>query len=71
VTRSLLDAIVGKELKWCGDVQRMRESRLPKQVMTLYSIERKKEEKRQTKTSRIDGIYGMTEEKELTEEGWR
>jgi hypothetical protein len=33
VTRSLLDDINTKELKWYGHVQRMEEGRLPKQVM--------------------------------------
>jgi len=30
VTRSLLDDIKTKQLKWCGHVQRMEEGRLPK-----------------------------------------
>jgi hypothetical protein len=33
VTRSLLDDINTKQLKWDGHVQRMEEGRLPKQVM--------------------------------------
>jgi len=30
ITRSLLDDIKTKQLKWCGHVQRMEEGRLPK-----------------------------------------
>ena len=33
VTRSLLDDINAKQLKWYGHVQRMEEGRLPKQAM--------------------------------------
>ena len=33
VTRSLLDDIKTKQLKWYGHVQRMEEGRLPKKVM--------------------------------------
>jgi hypothetical protein len=33
VTRSILDDINTKQLKWYGHVQRMEEGRLPKQVM--------------------------------------
>jgi len=33
VTRSVLDDIKTKQLKWYGHVQRMEEERLPKKVM--------------------------------------
>jgi hypothetical protein len=33
VTRSILDDINTKQLKWYGHIQRMEEGRLPKQVM--------------------------------------
>jgi len=33
VTRSILEDIKTKQLRWCGRVQRMEEGRLPKEVM--------------------------------------
>ena len=47
VTKSLLDNIVVKQLKWYGHIQRMAEDSLPKQIMTciLYEEREKADQK--------------------------
>jgi len=45
VTRSLLDDIKKKQLKWYGHVQRMEEGRLPKNVMKWSPTRKKKTRK--------------------------
>jgi hypothetical protein len=54
VTRSLLDDINTKQLKWYGHVQRMEEGRLPKQVMKWSSQGRRK--RGRPKLTWVEGI---------------
>jgi hypothetical protein len=68
VTRSLLDDINTKQLKWYGHVQRMEEGRLPKQVMKCNPPGRRKRG-RPTLTW-MEGIRGLMGEKGLVEEDW-
>jgi len=68
VTRSLLEDIKTKQLKWCGHVQRIDEGRLPKKVMKWSPPGRRK--RGRTKLTRAEGIRGLMEEKELMEEDW-
>jgi hypothetical protein len=59
VTRSLLDNIKTKQLKWCGHVQRMEEGRLPKEVMKLRPLGRRK--RGRPKRTWAEGIRGLLE----------
>ena len=45
VTRSLLDDIKTKQLKWYGHVQRMEEGRLPKKSYEMEPTRKKKTRK--------------------------
>jgi hypothetical protein len=57
VTRSLLDDINTKQLKWYGNVQRMEEGRLPKQPMNWNPPGRRK--RGRPKLSWAEGIRGL------------
>ena len=61
VTRSLLDNIKTKQLKWCGHVQRMEEGRLPKEVMKWRPLGRRK--RGRPKRTWAEGIRGLLEGK--------
>jgi hypothetical protein len=65
VTRSLLEDIKTKQLKWCGHIQRMEEWRLPKIVMKWSPPGRKG---RRPKATWAEGIRGLLGEKRLIEE---
>ena len=68
VTRSLLEDIKTKQLKWYGHVQRMEEGRLPKIVMKCSPPGRKK--RGRPKLTWAEDIIGLMEEKGLMEEDW-
>ena len=68
VTRSLLDDINTKQLKWYEHVQRMEEGRLPKQAMKWNPPGRRK--RGRPKLSWAEGIRGLMGEKGLVEEEW-
>jgi hypothetical protein len=68
VTRSILDDINTKQLKWYGHVQRMEEERLPKQVMKWSPPRRRK--RGRPKLTWVEGIRGLMGEKGLVEEDW-
>jgi hypothetical protein len=68
VTRSLLDYIKPKQLRWYGHVQRMEEGRLPKEVMKWHPTGRRKLGR--PKLSWAEGIRGLMGEKGLMEEDW-
>jgi len=68
VTRSLLDDIKTKELKWYGHVQRMEEGRLQKEVMKWSPLGRRK--RGRPKATWTEGISGLLGEKGLMEEDW-
>jgi hypothetical protein len=68
VTRSLLEDINTKQLKWYGHVQRMEEGRLPKQVMKWNPPGRRKRSR--PKLTWVEGIRGLMGEKGLVEEDW-
>ena len=68
VTRSLLEDIKTKQLKWYGHFQRMEEGRLPKKVMKWSPLGRRK--RGRPKLSWAEGIRGLVEEKGLMEEDW-
>ena len=57
VTRSLLDDIKTKQLKWYGHVQRMEEGRLPKKVMKWSPPERRK--RGRPNATWAEGIRGL------------
>ena len=56
-TRSLLEDIKTKQLKWYGHVQRMEEGRLPKKVMKLSPTGRRK--RGRPKLTWTEGIRGL------------
>jgi len=62
VTRSLLDDIKTKHLKWCGHVQRMEEGRLPKKVMKWSPPGRR--ERGRPKATWAEGIRGLLGERD-------
>ena len=66
VTRSLLEDIKTKHLKWYGHVQRMEEGRLPKKVMKWSPPGRRK--RGRPKLTWAEGIRGLMGEKGLMEE---
>jgi hypothetical protein len=68
VTRSLLDDINTKQLKWCGHVQRMEEGRIPKQVMKWSPPGRRK--RGRPKLPWVEGIRELMGEKGRVEEDW-
>jgi hypothetical protein len=68
VERSLLDDIKTKQLQWYGQVQRMEEGRLPKEVMKWRPPGRRK--RGRPKLTWEEGIRGLMEERELMEEDW-
>ena len=68
VTRSLLDDIKTKQLKWYGHVQRMEEGRFPKEVMKWRPPGRRKQGR--PKLTSAEGIRGLMGEKGLLEEDW-
>jgi hypothetical protein len=68
VTRSLLNDIKTKQLRWYGYVQRMEEGRLPKEVMKWHPSGRRKRDR--PKLSWAEGIRGLMGEKGLMEEDW-
>jgi len=56
-TRSLLDDIKTKQLKWYGHVQRMEEGRLPKKVVKWSPPGRRKQGR--PKATWVEGIRGV------------
>ena len=68
VTRSVLDDIKTKQLKWYGHVQRMEEERLPKKVMKWSPPGRRKWGR--PKATWAEGITGLLGEKGLIRENW-
>jgi len=68
VTRSLLEDIKTKQLQWYGHVQRMKERRLPKEVMKWRSPGRRK--RGRPKLTWAEGIRGLMGEKGLVDEDW-
>ena len=68
VTRSLLDDIKTKQLRWYGHVQRMEEERLPKEVMKWRPPGRRKRSR--PKLTWAEEIRGLMGEKGLIEEDW-
>ena len=67
VTRSLLEDIKTKQLKWYGHIQRMEEGRLPERVMKWSSPGRKRG---RPKLTWAEQIRGLMKEKGLMEEDW-
>jgi hypothetical protein len=59
VERSLLEDIKNKQLQWYGDVQRMEEGRLPKEVMKWRPTGRRK--RGRPKLTWAEGIRGRWE----------
>jgi hypothetical protein len=57
VTRSLLEDIKTKQLKWYGHVQRMEEGRLPKKVMKCSTQGRRK--RGRPKATWAEGVTGL------------
>ena len=57
VTRSLVDDIKTKQLQWYGNVQRMEEERLPKEVMKWRPPGRRK--RGRPKLTWAEGIRGL------------
>ena len=68
ITRSVLEDIKTKQLKWYGHVQRMEEGRLPKKVMKWSPPRRRK--RGRPKLTWAEEIRGLMEEKGLMEEDW-
>jgi hypothetical protein len=68
VTRSILDDINTKQLKWYGHVQSMEEEKLPKQVIKLNPPGRWKQGR--PKLTWLEGIRGLMGEKGIVEEDW-
>jgi len=68
VTRSLLDDIKTKQLKWYGHVQIMEEGKLSKKVMKWSPPGRRK--RGRLKATWAEGIRGLLGEKGLIEEDW-
>jgi len=68
VTRSLLDDIKTKQLKWYGYVQRTEEGRLPKKVMKWSPPGIRK--RGRPKGAWAEGIRGLMGEKGLMEGDW-
>ena len=68
VTRSLLEDIKTKQLKWYGHVQRMEEGILPKKVMKWSPPGRRK--RGRPKLTWAEGIRGLMGKKGLMEEEW-
>jgi len=68
VVRSLLDDIETKQLLWYGQVQRMEESRLPKEDTKWSPPGRRK--RGRPKLTWVEGIRGLMGEKGLMEEDW-
>jgi hypothetical protein len=68
LTRSLLDDINTKQLKWYGYVQRMEEGRLPKKVMEWNPPGRRK--RGRPKAIWVEGIRALMGENGLLEEDW-
>ena len=69
VTRSLLEDINTKQLKWYGHVQRMEEGRLSiKKVIKLSPPGRRKQGR--PKITWVEGIRGLMEENGFMEEDW-
>ena len=66
VTRSLLEDIKTKQLKWYGHVQRMEEGRLPKKVVNCIPPGRRKRSR--PKLTWAEEIRGLMEKKGLMEE---
>ena len=68
VTRSLLDDIKTKQLKWYGHVQRMEEGRLQKKLWNGAHQEEENEE--DLKLPGRNGLEDCWGEKGLIEEDW-
>ena len=65
LSKSLLDDIKTKQLQWYGNVQRMEEGRLPKEVMKWRPQGRRK--RGRPKHTWTEGIRGLMGEKGLME----
>ena len=68
VTKFLLQDIKTKQLQWYGDVQRMEEGRLPKEVIKWRPPGRRK--RGRPKLTWAEEIKGLMGEKGLMEEDW-
>jgi hypothetical protein len=68
VIRSVLDDIKTKQLQWYGQVQRMEEGRVTKEVMKWSQSGRRKRDR--PKFAWAEGIRGLMREKGLMEEDW-
>ena len=68
VTKSLLEDVKTKQLKWYGHVQRMEEGRLPKKVKKWSPPGRRK--RGRPKLTWVERIRGLMGEKGLMEEEW-
>jgi hypothetical protein len=68
ITRSLLDDIKSKQFQWHGHVQRIKNERLPKEVMKWRPPERRK--RGRPKLTWAEGITGLMRERGLVEEDW-
>jgi len=68
VARSLLDDIKTKQLQWYGQIQRMEEGRLPKEVMKWSPLGRRK--RGRPKLTWAEGIRALVGEKGLMEVDW-
>ena len=68
ITRSRLEDIKIKQLKWYGHIQRIEEGRLPKEVMKQSPPGRRK--RGRPKLTWAEEIRGLIEEKVLMEEDW-
>ena len=68
ITRSLLEDIKNQQLKWYGNVQRMEEGRLPKEVMKWSPPGRRK--RGRPKATWAEGFRGLMGENGLIEEDW-
>jgi hypothetical protein len=68
VTRSVLDNIKTKQLQWYGQVQRMEEGRLPKELMKWRPPGRRK--RGRPKLTGAEGIRGLMGENGMVEEDW-
>jgi len=66
VTRSPLDEIKTKQLKWYGHIQRMEEGRLPNKVMKWNPPGRRK--RGRPEATWAEGIRGLLGEKGLIED---
>ena len=65
---TILDWITGKQLIWCGHLERMDPTRLPK-IMINWKPERRKKRSHPRRTWK-DGIYTAMSERDLRMGEW-